>query len=272
MTRMSVGTIARLRLAVADPIVVAAVLVAHQDRSRGPVLAVDRGDLREGPRPVPDRRPTPPRADGTTLRRTYVVIAHRFGYAALHGVDALLEVPLLGHSCDNPLCQNPRCWRKSNHRANGRDYACRRDIVRGALADTRGARGRARAVRDAARDGAGIGEAMLAGWRPVHRGQLELDLFAGPNAASAVSTPSTWGDTAPRARPLPSPRRPAPPAERRCGTSGGGRGGGGSSRPAGCAALRRGSQGAVVIHRGMVSWRRASHGLHQGPCPVSYVE
>ena len=151
MVRMSVDTVARLRLAVADPVVV------HRYRSHiktgrvDRVLAVDRRDLRQRPRPVPDRRPTPPRTDGTTLRRTYVVIAHRFGYAALHGVDALLEVPLLAHQCDNPLCQNPRCWRESNHRANGRDYAYRRDLVRGALADTRGARGRARAVRDAAR-------------------------------------------------------------------------------------------------------------------------
>jgi len=74
-----------------------------------------------------------PRPDGTTARRTYVVIAHRFGYAALNGVDALLQVPVLAHQCDNPLCQNPRCWRESNHRANGRDYAYRRDLVRGAL-------------------------------------------------------------------------------------------------------------------------------------------
>ena len=99
---------------------------------------------------------------------------HRFGYAAVHGVDALLNVPLLAHQCDNPLCQNPRCWRESNHRANGQEYGRRRDIVRGALADTRGARGRARAVRDAARDGAPISEAVLAGHRPVHRNQLEI--------------------------------------------------------------------------------------------------
>jgi hypothetical protein len=102
------------------------------------------------------------------------VIAHRFGYAALHGVDALLQVPLLAHQCDNPLCQNPKCWRESNHRANGQDYGRRRDVVRGALADTRGARGRARAVRDAARNGAAISEAVLAGLPPVHLHQIEL--------------------------------------------------------------------------------------------------
>lgn len=83
-------------------------------------------------------------------------------------------MPLLAHQCDNPLCQNPRCWRESSHRANGQDYSRRRDIVRGALADTRGARGRARAVRDAAKNGADISEAVLAGSRSVHVHQLEL--------------------------------------------------------------------------------------------------
>jgi hypothetical protein len=95
-------------------------------------------------------------------------------YAAFHGVDALLDVPLLAHQCDNPICQNPRCWRESNHRANGREYAYRRDVVRGALTDTRGARGRARAVRDAARAGSPISEAVLAGLQPVHLDQIEL--------------------------------------------------------------------------------------------------
>ena len=46
--------------------------------------------------------------------------------------------------------------------------------LRGALADTRGARGRARAVRDAARNGAAISEAVLAGWPPVHLHQIGL--------------------------------------------------------------------------------------------------
>ena len=63
---------------------------------------------------------------------------------------------------------------ESNHRANGRDYAQRRDLVRGALTDTRGARGRARAVRDAARAGVEISQAVLAGIRPVHLDQIAL--------------------------------------------------------------------------------------------------
>jgi hypothetical protein len=71
-------------------------------------------------------------------RRTFVVIAHRFGFALAYGIDALLDTPLVGHRCDVPLCQLPNHWRTSNHRDNGRDYASRRGIVRGPLSDTRG--------------------------------------------------------------------------------------------------------------------------------------
>lgn len=108
-----------------------------------------------------DRRWTTPA--GMPARQTFVVIAHRFGYALHQGVDALLDTPIVAHNCDNPLCQNPACWRASNHRANGQDLYRRRDIVRGPLADVRGARGRARAVRDAARNGQPVEEAVLAG-------------------------------------------------------------------------------------------------------------
>jgi len=37
--------------------------------------------------------------------RDLCVIAHRFGYALVFGAAALNEVPVLGHRCDNPLCQ-----------------------------------------------------------------------------------------------------------------------------------------------------------------------
>lgn len=118
-----------------------------------------------------DYRPT---AAGGRSRQTFVVIAHRFGYALEYGADALLDVPIISHRCDNPLCQNPSCWRESNHRANGQEYSRRRGAVRGSLADRRGARGRARAVRDAARRGDDVDAAVLAGWLPVHRDQLDL--------------------------------------------------------------------------------------------------
>jgi hypothetical protein len=174
MTRMSEGTVTQLRRAATDPEVVnrywTHIRTGRPDECwlwTGAISGKGHGRFQ-----IADARITG--TDGTTKRRTYVVIAHRFGYAALHGVDALLQLPLLAHQCDNPLCQNPSCWRESNHRANGRDYAYRRDVVRSPLTDTRGARGRARAVRDAARDGAEISDAVLAGLRPVHLEQIEL--------------------------------------------------------------------------------------------------
>lgn len=34
-----------------------------------------------------------------------VIIAHRFAYAMAMGIDELEQAELLGHQCDNPLCQ-----------------------------------------------------------------------------------------------------------------------------------------------------------------------
>jgi hypothetical protein len=33
------------------------------------------------------------------------IIAHRFAFTVMHGVDALAEARLLGHRCAKPLCQ-----------------------------------------------------------------------------------------------------------------------------------------------------------------------
>ena len=174
MARMSERTVHHLRAAVIDPELVGRYW-SHIKTGRSDECWLWTGAISgkgHGRFQIADEHLLHP--DGTHRRRTYVVIAHRFGYAALHGVDALLDVPLLAHQCDNPLCQNPQCWRESNHRANGQDWGRRRDVVRGALADTRGARGRARAVRDAARNGAEISEAVLAGLTPLHSQQIEL--------------------------------------------------------------------------------------------------
>ena len=189
MARMSGRTAHHLRLAVADPELVARYW-SHIKTGRADECWLWTGAISgKGHGRFQIAAEQLPQPDGSIRRRTYVVIAHRFGYAALHGVDALLDVPLLAHQCDNPLCQNPRCWRESNHRANAQDYGRRRDVVRGALADTRGARGRARAVRDAARDGAEISEAVLAGLRPVHLAQL--DLFSAETDAVQTASSST---------------------------------------------------------------------------------
>ena len=34
-----------------------------------------------------------------------VIIAHRFAFAVMNGVDVLAQARLLGHRCHNPLCQ-----------------------------------------------------------------------------------------------------------------------------------------------------------------------
>jgi hypothetical protein len=88
---------------------------------------------------------------GTVAGRDVVVIAHRFGFALEHGVDALLATPVLGHGCDNPLCQriDRAHVRASSHVLNRREWAVRRRIGGSPLLDRRGARGRARALRDA---------------------------------------------------------------------------------------------------------------------------
>ena len=174
MTRMSPDTVTVLRAALVDTAVVA--------RYRGHIQRGGAGDCwlwtgaisgkGHGRFQVADAYVLD--GDGQPRRRTFVVIAHRFGFALEHGLDALLDTPLVSHRCDNPLCQRPDHWRASDHRTNGREYARRRDVVRGALADTRGARGRARAVRDAAREGQPVERAVLAGLRPVHRDQHGL--------------------------------------------------------------------------------------------------
>lgn len=173
---MSPATVAALRIAVADPDTVARywqhVRLASEDACWYWLGAVSgRG---HGRFQLADAYSPYSLAHGQRRRHTYVVIAHRFGYALHAGVDALLAVPLLSHRCDNPLCQNPRHWRPSNPTANRREWAARRGEVRGPLADVRGSRGRARAVRDAVRSGGDVADVELAGASEAHRDQLAL--------------------------------------------------------------------------------------------------
>lgn len=82
-----------------------------------------------------------------------VMIAHRFGFAVMHWVDALGQTPLLGHRCDNPLCQRiaPGHVVASSALVNRREWAIRRNLPQSPLADPRGPRRRARSLRDLAR-------------------------------------------------------------------------------------------------------------------------
>ena len=86
------------------------------------------------------------------LLGNHVVIAHRFAYALVNGLEALDEAPLLGHRCDNPLCQRIDEGHVvvSSARANRREYLARRDYA-DPLRDPRGARLRADALRGLAR-------------------------------------------------------------------------------------------------------------------------
>lgn len=83
-----------------------------------------------------------------------VIIAHRFAYAVMHGVDALQEARLLGHRCHNPLCQRiaPEHVVVSTARKNRQEWAAQRRLPYSPLADPRGPRRRARELRDLARE------------------------------------------------------------------------------------------------------------------------
>lgn len=97
----------------------------------------------------------------------YVVIAHRYGYALHHGVEDL--PPLLGHRCDNPICQNPHEGHlgPSTSALNRNEWAQRRLTLGSPIRDQRGALGRALALREAALHGGDIHSAARAGLGPL---------------------------------------------------------------------------------------------------------
>lgn len=101
-----------------------------------------------------------------------VVIAHRLAWAAAHpGVE---PPGLITHDCDNPLCVNPAHLRAGDASSNGREYRSRLGLPGSPLNDTRGARGRAEAIRQAALDGTSIAAAIRAGASPVDLNQRPL--------------------------------------------------------------------------------------------------
>lgn len=91
-------TVSRLRLAVVDPVVVERYW-SHIKTGRSDECWLWIGAI-SGKGHGRFQIAADQRVEGT--RHTYVVIAHRYGYAALHGVDKLLEVPLISHKCDKP--------------------------------------------------------------------------------------------------------------------------------------------------------------------------
>ena len=95
-----------------------------------------------------------------------------FEYALVHGVSALPA--LLGHRCDNPLCQRIGEGHvvESTATLNRGEWLARRNVTNGPLADPRGPRGRAIALRNLARvDGAAVRDdidriELLVGYQP----------------------------------------------------------------------------------------------------------
>ncbi|SMX87167.1 hypothetical protein BSP109_02183 [Brevibacterium sp. Mu109] len=105
-----------------------------------------------------------------------VVIAHRFAFAVMHGPAALNEARLLGHRCDNPLCQRiaPGHVVVSSAAENRREWAIRRQLPDNPLADPRGPRRRARELRDMARTDPELVAVELARLRQLLGEQLTL--------------------------------------------------------------------------------------------------
>ncbi|SIO87455.1 hypothetical protein [Nocardiopsis sp. JB363] len=99
-----------------------------------------------------------------------VVTAHLIGYQLHRGVlpDALGDV-VIGHTCDEPSCQNVFHMEVISRAENDADYRRRKN--RWPLSDVRGAQGRALALREAIRSAldngsdveSALGEANAAG-------------------------------------------------------------------------------------------------------------
>ena len=98
-----------------------------------------------------------------------VIIAHRFAYALAHGAAALQLAPNLGHRCDEASCQNPDHLIATTTATNTLEWVTRRETIGNPLRDTRGAQGRALALRSAARAGEDLERAARAGLPEVDR-------------------------------------------------------------------------------------------------------
>ena len=163
MSGMSARTIAALYDAVEDPAVVgryrAMVSPVVSDRGcrlwTGAVSSRGHGRLWLSSFPV--------EVAGKTDVRDVCVIAHRFGYALEHGVGALLRADKVTHLCDEPLCQEPTHWRPGTTTSNVQEFHDRKHTPGSPLRDTRGARGRAVALRDGMKAGTPLAALVAAG-------------------------------------------------------------------------------------------------------------
>lgn len=102
------------------------------------------------------------------------VIAHRYGWGLTYGFQVLMETPRLRHDCDNPLCQNMGHVRQGTEADNRNDWTARYGTPGSPLHDLRGSLGRALALRQAARNGTDIRQAIDEGLTEVDRYQPGL--------------------------------------------------------------------------------------------------
>ncbi|MBO3146352.1 hypothetical protein GZ176_11730 [Dermatophilus congolensis] len=103
-----------------------------------------------------------------------VVIAHRFAWALAYGDVSIAATPQLAHQCDNPLCVNVAHLDPADTITNTQQWSKRRLMWSGPLADPRGARARAIAIRDGLRNGTPLRTLLDEGANDLERGQLPL--------------------------------------------------------------------------------------------------
>ncbi|RNI24804.1 hypothetical protein [Flexivirga caeni] len=106
------------------------------------------------------------------------IVAHRFAFGLQRGVQELEDARVLGHRCDNPLCQRvaPGHVVVSSAQENRREWAHRKEVAGSPLGDPRGARRRARALRDMARRDPREVAAELDRLRRLYGEQMQLPL------------------------------------------------------------------------------------------------
>ena len=103
-----------------------------------------------------------------------VMIAHRFGFMLDRHLDELSPTQMVTHLCDEASCQTPAHWILGTGSSNTAEWHTRRALIGNPTRDTRGAAGRARALREAARNNLDLHAAAVLGLPEIDRYQERL--------------------------------------------------------------------------------------------------
>ncbi len=98
-----------------------------------------------------------------------------------------MAAPVIRHSCDEPLCQDPGHLVAGTDSENRVEWILRRNDIGSPLRDTRGRRGRAMAIRLAALTGGSIADAMAGG---LPRSDVEHPPLPGLEVVSVLMSGS----------------------------------------------------------------------------------